>query len=127
MKCPHCGCDTQAAPLLDLDPPPAGENRRPLRGMRLPIGWKPNPAQILYARQVGCPDPDATAQNFYEYWGAKSGKDATKTDWNLTWQTWCRRERQWQPKASQKPTETFDQRRIREGRAVISAYDGGSR
>jgi hypothetical protein len=34
-----------------------------------------------------------TAQ-FVDYWQAKSGKDASKLDWRLTWQTWMRRAQQ---------------------------------
>jgi hypothetical protein len=30
------------------------------------------------------------AENFRDYWVAKSGKDATKTDWEATWRNWCR-------------------------------------
>lgn len=32
------------------------------------------------------------AENFRDYWIAKSGKDAVKRDWKATWRMWVRRE-----------------------------------
>jgi hypothetical protein len=43
-------------------------------------------------RQRGLPDIDLhlEAENFADYWTAKSGKDATKLDWEATWRKWVR-------------------------------------
>jgi hypothetical protein len=32
------------------------------------------------------------ADNFRDYWLAKSGRDAVKSDWHATWRNWVRRE-----------------------------------
>lgn len=37
------------------------------------------------------------AEKFRDYWVAKSGKDATKTDWEATWRNWVRRELEERP------------------------------
>jgi hypothetical protein len=36
-------------------------------------------------------DLKAEHAKFVDYWHAKSGKDATKNDWNATWRNWIRR------------------------------------
>ena len=33
-----------------------------------------------------------TAEKFADYWGAKGGKEARKTDWQATWRNWWRRD-----------------------------------
>lgn len=33
------------------------------------------------------------AAKFADYWHGKSGKDATKVDWEATWRNWCRNAR----------------------------------
>ncbi len=65
-------------------------DKRP-RASQLPQDWKPTPAQIDYCRKQGCPNPHETATDFREHWWSRGGR---MVDWNLTWQTWCRRERQ---------------------------------
>jgi uncharacterized protein YdaU (DUF1376 family) len=60
------------------------------RGARLPADWKPSEADIAYAVTKGV-DWKAEAENFADFWHAKAGKDACKTDWGLTWKTWIRR------------------------------------
>lgn len=36
-------------------------------------------------------DARREAERFRDYWCAKSGKDATKTDWQATWRNWVRK------------------------------------
>ena len=36
------------------------------------------------------PNPGVETANFKAYWESKSGKDATKLDWDQTWQVWIR-------------------------------------
>jgi hypothetical protein len=38
-------------------------------------------------------DAAAEAASFVDYWHAKSGRDATKLDWQATWRNWCRNSR----------------------------------
>lgn len=72
---------------------PVGKKSKSAAGSRLPEDWKPSQADIEYCKTER-PDllPSLVATNFYEHWMAKSGKDATKTRWDLTWRTWVRRE-----------------------------------
>ena len=52
----------------------------------MPDDWR------TWALEQGLRNPDWEADQFRDYWLAKSGKDATKRDWRLTWQVWVRRE-----------------------------------
>jgi hypothetical protein len=61
------------------------------RGTRLPDDWQPSEADSKYAEGLGL-DVRRVAEDFRCYWLSKAGKDATKVDWSLTWQGWCRRE-----------------------------------
>ena len=61
------------------------------RATRLPHDWQPSPDLVAYARQGGL-DPQRTAEDFRDFWHAKSGRDATKLDWPATWRRWCRTE-----------------------------------
>lgn len=67
---------------------------RGARGTRLPTDWKPSTEDVAYCKTER-PDllPSKVAQNFFDYWTAKSGKDATKVDWSATWRSWVRKER----------------------------------
>lgn len=62
-------------------------------GSRLPADWRPNSADIEYCKTER-PDlrVSAVAQNFYDYWIAKAGKDGRKADWSATWRSWVRKE-----------------------------------
>jgi len=58
------------------------------KGERLSPTWSPSDEQRQFAVNLGI-DPDLTSEIFRNYWLAKSGRDATKVDWNLTWRNWC--------------------------------------
>lgn len=68
------------------------ERQKKPRATRLPADWTPSEDQIKYCRETR-PDlnPLWVADNFRDYWVSKP-KDNTKLDWNLTWQTWVRKE-----------------------------------
>ena len=59
------------------------------RATRLPEDWEPSTA-LLEWKTSNCPNADLTRENlkFRNYWHAKSGKDACKLRWDLTWQNW---------------------------------------
>lgn len=73
--------------LCAADAPPAQT-----RASRLPVDWSLPPDWHAEAEQIGLPSGaiPAEAAKFRDYWVAKSGKDATKTDWQATWRNWCR-------------------------------------
>jgi hypothetical protein len=78
--------EREAAPALaDAQP-----QQRKATAKRLSEDWKPSSDEIAYAEQLGL-DPVRQELDFREYWLAKGGEGARKTDWRLTWQTWCRR------------------------------------
>lgn len=60
------------------------------KGSRLPDDWSPDEQGREYARNLGL-DVGRTIEDFCDYWHSKTGKDATKMEWSLTWRTWCRK------------------------------------
>jgi hypothetical protein len=68
------------------------ERQKKPRATRLPSDWTPSEDQIKYCRD-NRPDlnPLWVADNFRNYWVSKP-TGATKLDWNLTWQSWVRKE-----------------------------------
>ncbi len=58
-------------------PPPPGR----ARATRLPEDWQPSESERAYAIQHGV-KPELAAEEFRNYWHARSGKDATKLDWS---------------------------------------------
>lgn len=71
------------------------------RGTRLPEGWMPAPTTISEMR-VECPTIDQRSEHrkFVDYWTAKTGRDATKLDWDATWRNWIRRASERSPTAA---------------------------
>jgi DNA-binding transcriptional MocR family regulator len=64
----------------------------PRKGSRLPEGWDPAEQTIAWAKQ-NHPSVNLRAEHesFTDYWRAKAGRDAVKTDWDATWRNWIRR------------------------------------
>lgn len=62
------------------------------RATRIPDGYMPSP-DLIETMRAECPKVDLEAEHrkFVDYWRAKSGKDATKLDWDATWRNWVRR------------------------------------
>jgi uncharacterized protein YdaU (DUF1376 family) len=78
---------------------------RESRATRLPPDWEPSDELIAFMRKER-PDlnPSHTIMKFCNYWQAKSGKDATKLDWDKTFQNWVLAEKEGKAKpASQDP------------------------
>jgi len=65
---------------------PAAKGERLLVDWSLPDDWKPD--AIAAGVPVGAVDLEG--RKFRDYWVAKTGKDATKMDWQATWRNWCR-------------------------------------
>lgn len=64
----------------------------PKRATRIPNDWKPSAAVVQQMRDQGVSDFLARQElpKFVDYWTAKSGQSATKTDWDATWRNWLR-------------------------------------
>lgn len=59
------------------------------RGTRLPEGWLPSEATREWARREHPHVNLALAhEKFTNHWLSKSGRDATKVDWDRTWRNW---------------------------------------
>lgn len=63
------------------------------RAERLPEGWTPerldrSTAAGEIVQRRGAEWARVTFETFENYWRAKSGKDATKLDWQATWKNW---------------------------------------
>ncbi|OLY45079.1 Uncharacterized conserved protein YdaU, DUF1376 family [Bartonella apis] len=59
------------------------------KGCRLPDDFQPD---FSFATNEGFSQDEARTlfESFKDYWTAKTGKDATKRDWQATWRNWVR-------------------------------------
>jgi uncharacterized protein YdaU (DUF1376 family) len=87
-------------------PPPTSqiEEKKPSasgRGSRLPADWDPGQPGFAFATTLGLANGVVTAEldKFRDHWAAKTGKDATKADWQAAWRNWCRRSVEMRPPA----------------------------
>lgn len=65
----------------------AAQKRR--RATRIPDDFTADAAMVAWARErVPQVDGRTETEKFVNYWRAKSGRDATKLDWVLTWKNW---------------------------------------
>jgi uncharacterized protein YdaU (DUF1376 family) len=82
------------------------KNQEPItrerRATRLSADWEPSDELIAFARKER-PDLNlrTTVMSFMNYWQAKSGKDATKLDWDKTFKNWVLNEKQGPVKPAQ--------------------------
>ena len=86
--------------------PIATKNQEPItrerRATRLSADWEPSDELIAFARKER-PDLNlrTTVMSFMNYWQSKSGKDATKLDWDKTFKNWVLNEKQGPVKPAQ--------------------------
>lgn len=83
-------------------PKAASDDAAKKRGKRLPDDWSPSQAlwDWTFATHPNI-NAQLTLDKFCDYWTAKSGRDATKADWDGTWRNWVRNELEF---AAKKPT-----------------------
>ena len=71
------------------------ERASPSKGSRLPADWFIPEEWHIWATSEFPQWPmghvNTVACDFADYWHAKAGKDAIKTDWFATWRRWCRK------------------------------------
>lgn len=84
------------------------------RATRLPNDWIPS--QEYFDELANIDEKlkskfNSIAATFKDYWVAKSGKDATKTDWLATWRNWVRREAEKNAKNNGGATSNYHDRR----------------
>lgn len=70
----------------------AKQKKEPVRGSRLPQGWKPDAELALWASSER-PDLDHARElaSFRDYWQAVAGAKGVKLDWPATYRNWIRR------------------------------------
>jgi uncharacterized protein YdaU (DUF1376 family) len=94
-----------ATPIATKNQEPRTRERR---ATRLPADWEPSDELIAFMRKER-PDlnPSHTIMRFCNFWQAKSGKDATKLDWDKTFQNWVLAETQPKAKATTTSLDPF--------------------
>lgn len=119
---PHAEGITETAAetqTVAADAAPATASAKPAskpskaRGTRLPDGWQPNPALVVWTRANTPAAANALeVDRFRDYWTAQPGAKGRKTDWAATWRNWARRcqEQHAQPRRGQAPRSTTDDR-----------------
>lgn len=97
-------------------PKPKGLGGPRKRATRIPDGWTPSD-ELANAMLAECPTVNQQAEHrkFVDYWTGKSGKDATKVDWNATYRNWIRRAGE---NAPQQNLSSSD-RRLQHGLGVV--------
>lgn len=76
----------ETPPTTHKENPPKGGQKK---GSRLPIDFTPD---FDFALNAGLSRSQAQTEfaKFRDYWAAKSGQGAIKTDWQATWRNWVR-------------------------------------
>ncbi len=95
------------------------------RGTRLPNDWQPDEKTRKWTIEAlaGTPlNPSEILFQFRNYWQAKTGQNATKLDWNLTWQNWIATELKWYRQRSTNGYKTQSQI-LAEGMKQAAAAD----
>jgi len=84
----HARASSQPQTHSEEGTSPSSEARK--RATRLPANWMPSPEGIAFARSRGLTDVEINweLEKFANHWTAKSGRDATKVDWEATWRNW---------------------------------------
>lgn len=80
-------------PVPDIPAPeaPAKAVAKRKNGTRLPSDWMPDPAVFGdMANRYPNVDLEFETDKFRDYWWAKTGREATKQEWNATWRNWIR-------------------------------------
>lgn len=84
-----------AEKLAGKSQPPKPSRSRTSNGARLNPDWTLPPAWREWVKINFCRATDEqisiAADEFRDFWIAKTGSDATKADWEATWRNWCRK------------------------------------
>jgi uncharacterized protein YdaU (DUF1376 family) len=85
-------------PVEVIEPSVSGQ-AAPTKGARLKPNWRPSADNYAYAVKEGftVQQVDAIAEDFRDFWTAKSGADAVKLDWSATWRRWIREQKKRRP------------------------------
>lgn len=91
---PSVGAPPNGSPTPPPAPPAPAAKAAATKGSRLDADWKLPKAWGDWAL-AEFPQWDAAkvrreGESFRDHWVAKTGKDATKLDWQATWRNWCR-------------------------------------
>lgn len=82
---------------VKLDSPSSVPPKLKTKGTRLPNDWQLPNDWRQWTRQRFVHSDDAmvseVAEQFRDFWIAKTGSAATKLDWQATWRNWCRNDK----------------------------------
>jgi hypothetical protein len=81
----------QAAPPDEAEDRPGAKRAPRRKGTRIPDSYEPSEELIAWARTEAPHASRRDHEQFVDWWGAKSGAAALKTDWDATWRNWMRR------------------------------------
>ncbi len=98
------------------------------RGTRIPDDWiMPQAYREWVQAHCGLTNTQIETERikFYNYWSAKSGKDATKLDWFKTWQNWILRAEEYAKNQSAGSRESFAERATRKSAQWAREQSGG--
>lgn len=111
--------DTDTDPDIDPNTPANAGVRPRKRATRLHEDFTVTAEMRLWA-STKAPDADlmTETEKFINYWVAKSGKDATKLDWNATWRNWILN-----AKTNTNNRPDHSARGLAKGMAMLQAYD----
>lgn len=85
-----------------------GDKSPSSRASRLPKTFDPSPEPEA---EQGI-DRQLELEKFHDFWAAKSGKDATKLDWQATWRNWARNAKRGPPsRAAPEPAWRTEERK----------------
>ena len=101
------------------------------RACRLPVDWSPSDSACEFAKDQVGDRWRIELEKFRDYWIGKSGKDATKLDWDATWRNWIRNShekiqtgsnRHERPNALMDAIDKFDPRKQSRSEADIFSF-----
>jgi outer membrane protease len=68
---------------------PVAERPAPKRGTRLDEDWRPSEETRDWTlERLSSQDAATELEKFRNHWISKTGRDATKLDWDRTWRNW---------------------------------------
>jgi uncharacterized protein YdaU (DUF1376 family) len=79
-------------PEPEPEPEPIKKKNMVKKGSRIAAEWKPSQSlvdQIILKEKSNIKWVEDHVYTFVNYWLGKTGRDATKTDWNATFRNWC--------------------------------------
>lgn len=97
--------ETPPSPGVDGAGSPPRKRSGQTQGTRIPDDFAVTPEMVAWARD-NTPSVDGRyeTEKFSDYWHAKTGRDATKRNWDGTWRNWMRKAEEQTSRSARQPT-----------------------